>query len=124
MRLTGHIVGRVHDNPQSLVSKAGSPFIAFTVASTNERDKFPTYIKCAYFSKEKPSVKQGDLVVVYGDISAEGYLSKKDNQPRAALKIFCRGIDVVSEEAPKQQFAPEPKAEKASTGPVDDDVPF
>ena len=90
MPVTGYFVGTVHGIPENKVSKAGKPFTSFVVA---QKGKYDTYLRCALMGDGHPQFYEGDIVSVSGDLTADGYVSKKTGQPVGSLKMFVRNIE-------------------------------
>ncbi len=118
MRVQGYFVGVVSEDSQIVATQSGKSFTAFRVESKGAKDQYPNRLKCLAYADRVGPIKKGQIVAVSGDLNAEAYMGKNDNQPKGALKMFCVTVELHGE-APAPAVANAPKA-----GADEDQIPF
>lgn len=123
MRVKGFFVGKVAGEVKQITT-GKQPMTAFLLESQGQKDKFPNRLKVIGYTDRMASVSSGQIVAVSGDVSAEAYLGKADNQPKAVLKLWAESTEPYgpSADAPKITEADIPKS--GVTTDDDNSIPF
>lgn len=93
MRVKGFFVGTVSSEVKQITTVA-KPFTTFLVESKGANDRYPSRLKVACYPERCTGVRQGALVAVSGDVSAEAYIGKTDGQAKGSLKLWAEQVDV------------------------------
>lgn len=123
MRVKGFFVGKVAGEVRQITT-GKQPMTAFLLESQGPKDKFPNRLKVIGYTDRMPAVSAGQIVGVTGEVSAEAYLSKTDNQPKAVLKLWAESTEPygATAEASKITEADIPKS--GGTSDDDNSIPF
>lgn len=116
MRVQGYFVGVASEDSKVVTTQGGKSFTAFRLESKGAKDQYPNRLKCLAYADRVGPIKQGQIVAVAGDLTAEAYLGKTDNQPKGSLKMFCVTVEVHGQSAA-------PAAPTHAPAAADDDNP-
>lgn len=140
MRPLATFVGTISKDAEVIAPPNGKkPFVGMTLESGDDYSKFPIRLKVVYYGKDNHGAaarwRQGMVMFVQGDISAEAYVSSKTGKPTGVLKMFAKTVEIISEAPatatapaqPPMQPAPQAYSRPAvapAPGQDQDDVPF
>jgi single-stranded DNA-binding protein len=126
------VYGNIGQNAKTLVSKAGRPFVSFTLAESYGKrgeDQVTTWYQVNAFGLDDTVVARllkGTRVKVLGRVTANPYVDKATGEARASLTILASSVEIQTrpdEEAePRQQAAARQAvpAAKPAVDPFDD----
>jgi hypothetical protein len=96
MKVMGFFVGTLDGPAEQRATQAGKSFQTFTLRSVNEGDQYPARLNCANFSQKVYDLEVGELVSVYGELSAQGYQSKT-GKIVGSLRLIVKFLEKLSE---------------------------
>lgn len=94
------VFGNIGQNARQLVSKAGRPFVTFTLAESYGRrgeEQVTTWYQVNAFGLDETVVgllTKGTRVKVLGRVTANPYIDKNTGEPKASLTILASSVEI------------------------------